>query len=67
MICLKKLKHDADRLDIDEFDSKPDEFKYAFYDFVVTAYHLCDWVEEDTSIPLKGKDILNNYKEIKIC
>ncbi len=66
----KKLKHDADRLNIDEFDSKPDEFKYAFYDFVVTAYHLCDWVKEDNAIPISKKQIkqiLDNNDIIKIC
>jgi len=70
VICLKKLKHDADRLDIDKFDSKPDEFKYAFYDFVVTAYHLCDWVKKDNAIPISKKQIkqiLDNNDIIKIC
>lgn len=57
---LKKLKFEAERL-------KQNFNSYDFFNFVVTAYHLCDWVGKNANIPLKRKDIPDYYKEIKIC
>ena len=55
---LEKLKFEAERLE-QNFNS------YDFFNFVVTAYHLCDWVEKNFG--LRKGDILNSYLEIQIC
>ena len=55
---LKKLKFEAERL-------KQNFNSYDFFNFVVTAYHLCDWVEKNFG--LRKGDILNSYLEIQIC
>ena len=55
---LKKLKFEAERL-------KQNFNSYDFFNFVVTAYHLCDWVEKNFG--LRKGDILDSYLEIQIC
>ena len=42
-----------------------------FFNFVITAYHLCEWVEKDNGVGEVAKgDVKDNIREtecIKIC
>jgi hypothetical protein len=56
------------RFDAKEMDKAVNS--YAFFNFVVTAYHLIEWVEKDPRIPKAGKkDVpsLRKDKSIAVC
>ena len=59
----KKLKHEAEILESEVTSD-------ALFNFVVTAYHLCEWVERDPQVSKSAKaDVPNIRKEtwIAIC
>ncbi len=60
---LGKLERDATLL-------KAEVSSDRFFNFVVTAYHLTDWIKEDPSVPQSAKNDLNTFMktpEIQIC
>ena len=57
----EKLKRDAALLDQEVTSDR-------FFNFVITAFHLCDWVKRDRSIKEKGKcPTPENNDYIAIC
>lgn len=59
----RKLQRDASLL-------KEEVSSDRFFNFVVTAYSLADWIKNDPSVPQEAKDELIRFKrsrEIQIC
>ncbi len=59
----QKLKRDANAL---EKECTSDNF----FNFVVTAYHLCDWIKKDPSCPQSSKNDVSYVRQrtcIRVC
>jgi len=42
----------------------------AYFDFVITAYHLCDWIKNDSAAPASARSALAALRKqlpVKIC
>ncbi|CAI9009840.1 MULTISPECIES: hypothetical protein [Burkholderia] len=60
---LEKLNRDRDLLDSEVTSDR-------FFNFVVTAYSLCDWVKNDPAVPANAKTALATFRqsvELQVC
>jgi hypothetical protein len=60
---LHKLERDIKLLDVEVTTDK-------FFNFVITAYSICDWIKNDPSVPIAAKKALSQFRtqqEILIC